>query len=145
MILLRGLDDRVGREIAERIVSGKPYACRPGEFAYIVEMLLRDFARALLVFVWQDEIGRHVIFVAVEFVSGCDMESGDPRASRLGKRDGLQTKDWAQEIQAFSNIGDEVKLVKTSSGPGLLTTKKDVVGCLRNHDILAAIYKANLA
>ena len=49
----------------------------------------RDFARALLVFVWQDEIGRHVIFVAVELISRRDVESGNARASRLCKRDGL--------------------------------------------------------
>lgn len=62
-----------------------------------------------------------------------------------GKRDGIVTSNWAELIKLFQNIGEEVKVVKTSSGPGLRTTKKDVQAFLKHHEVLAAIYKANLA
>jgi CRP-like cAMP-binding protein len=62
-----------------------------------------------------------------------------------GKRDGVNTTAWAKEIEAFAKAGEEVKLTKTSTGPGLRSTKKDVGTALRNHEAIAALYKANLA
>lgn len=62
-----------------------------------------------------------------------------------GKRDGATTTDWKELIKLFTNIGEEVKLVKTSTGPGLRTTKKDVQSFLKYHEVIAAMYKANLA
>lgn len=61
-----------------------------------------------------------------------------------GKRDGRTTTTWATEIKAFLAF-EEVKLVKTSSGVGLRTTKKDVQVFLKNHEIISSLYKANLA
>ena len=61
-----------------------------------------------------------------------------------GKRDGYNTTTWATEIKAFQPL-EEVKMVKTSSGVGLRTTKKDVQIFLKHHEIIAAMYKANLA
>jgi hypothetical protein len=62
-----------------------------------------------------------------------------------GKRDGLNTSDWEKTIRLLATAGDEVKVVKASGGHGLRTTKKDVSGYVRNHELLAALYKANLA
>lgn len=62
-----------------------------------------------------------------------------------GKRDGFQTSTWEKDIAQLQNAGEEVKMVKTSSGPGLKTTKKDVSQFVKHHELLAALYKANLA
>ncbi len=62
-----------------------------------------------------------------------------------GKRDGLNTASWEKAIPLLATAGEEVKVVKASGGPGLRTSKKDVVLYVRNHELLTAIYKANLA
>lgn len=61
-----------------------------------------------------------------------------------GKRDGHNTSTWATDIKCFATL-EEVKTVKTSSGPGLRTTKKDVGVFLKHHEIIASLYKGNLA
>lgn len=62
-----------------------------------------------------------------------------------GKRDGLNTGNWEKELTSLNTAGDEVKVVKTSTGLGLRTSKKDVSQFIRHHELLAALYKANLA
>lgn len=63
-----------------------------------------------------------------------------------GKRDGMNTSAWEQEIKQFEKIGsDEVRLVKTSGGIGLRTSKKDILGFVRYHIVLAALFRSNLA
>lgn len=64
---------------------------------------------------------------------------------KQGQKDGFNVNNWDAEVTSFQNAGEEVRVVKTSSGPGLRTTKKDVGGYLKSHELLAAIYKANLA
>ena len=61
-----------------------------------------------------------------------------------GKRDGMNTEGWDKEVATLATAGEEVKVVKTSSGPGLKTSKKDVSQYVRHHELLAAFYKANL-
>jgi CRP-like cAMP-binding protein len=68
-----------------------------------------------------------------------------PDLIKEGKRDGYNVEKWDRDIQLLQNGGEEVKLVKTSSGPGLRTCKKDIPGYLKSHETLAAIYKSNLA
>lgn len=79
---------------------------------------------------------------------GCPYDSLTASLADLlkeGKRQGFNTESWEKDILAMQNGGDEVKLVKTSAGPGLRTSKKDVSGYVRSHEVLAALYKANLS
>lgn len=62
-----------------------------------------------------------------------------------GKRLGLPTGKWEAAIQTLQHAGEEVKLVKTSSGPGIRTTKKDSPVALRHHEVLAALFRSGLA
>ncbi len=63
-----------------------------------------------------------------------------------GKRDGLNTSSWEQEIKALEKTGSEdVKIVKTSTGLGLRTNKKDIPGFVRYHSTMASLFKSNLA
>lgn len=62
-----------------------------------------------------------------------------------GARDGLPTAEWSSSLDLLKSAGDEVKIVKSSGGPGLKTNKKDVSNFTRLHEILAALFKANLA
>lgn len=61
-----------------------------------------------------------------------------------GKRAGVSTNTWEQALAVFQNAGEEVRLVKTSGGPGLKTTKKDCPTALRHHEVLAAFFKSGL-
>ena len=61
-----------------------------------------------------------------------------------GKRAGWQTQNWQVSINTFKTAGEEVRLVKTSGGPGLRTTKKDCGAVLRHHEVLAAFFKSGL-
>lgn len=64
---------------------------------------------------------------------------------KQGQKDGFQVGSWEKEIACFEKGSEEVRWVKTSGGPGLRTTKKDIPGFVKNHELLAALYKANLA
>ncbi len=63
---------------------------------------------------------------------------------KIGKRLEYNTADWEASLPAFKKAGDEVKLVKTSGGIGLKTTKKGVAPFIRNHTAIAAFHKSNL-
>jgi hypothetical protein len=58
-------------------------------------------------------------------------------------KSGVSSETWEQDIAVFGHCGEEVKLVKTSAGPGLKTTKKDCATALNNHEILIALVQAN--
>jgi len=62
-----------------------------------------------------------------------------------GKKGGMNTASWEKALDLLANAGEEVRVVKTSGGQGLRTTKKDVSAFVRSHEALAAMYKANLA
>ncbi len=63
-----------------------------------------------------------------------------------GKRDGLNTASWEQEIKLLDKTGSEdVKVVKTSSGLGLRTNKKDITNFVRYHSAIALLFKSNLS
>jgi hypothetical protein len=64
---------------------------------------------------------------------------------KQGQKDGFNVANWDKELARFEKGSEEVRLVKTSSGPGLRTTKKDIPQFVKNHELLAALYKANLA
>jgi hypothetical protein len=61
------------------------------------------------------------------------------------KRDGVATSTWEKDIHLLAKGGEEVKVVKTSGGPGLRAAKKDVTQFVRSHEVLASLYKANLS
>jgi CRP-like cAMP-binding protein len=63
-----------------------------------------------------------------------------------GKREGLNTASWEQDIKLLQNIGsEEVRMVKTSNGIGLRTNKKEISGFVRYHQAIARMFKSNLA
>lgn len=64
---------------------------------------------------------------------------------KQGQKDGFNITNWEKELARFEKGSEEVRMVKTSGGPGLRTTKKDIPGFVKNHELLAALYKANLA
>ncbi len=64
---------------------------------------------------------------------------------KQGQRDGFNIANWEKEISGFEKGSEEVRAVKTSGGPGLRTTKKDIPQYVKNHELLAALFKANLA
>jgi len=61
-----------------------------------------------------------------------------------GKRIGKVTTTWDKDILSLQNAGEEVKLVKTSTGIGLKGAKKDIAHYARHCELLAELYKANL-
>jgi len=68
-----------------------------------------------------------------------------PDLIKEGKRGGMTVILWDKEIDSLQNAGEEVRVVKTSSGQGLRTSKKEVAAFVRNHELIAALYKANLS
>jgi len=61
-----------------------------------------------------------------------------------GKRIGKVTTTWDKDILTLQNAGEEVKLVKTSTGIGLKGAKKDISPYARHCELLAELYRANL-
>ena len=53
---------------------------------------------------------------------------------------GFNIANWEKEVARFEKGSEEVRAVKTSGGPGLRTTKKDIPGYLKNHELLAALF-----
>ena len=45
---------------------------------------------------------------------------------KQGQKDGFNIANWEKEISGFEKGSEEVRAVKTSGGPGLRTTKKDI-------------------
>ena len=68
-----------------------------------------------------------------------------PELLKEGKKQGYPTTTWEEVIKVFQTTGEEVRLVKTSSGPGLKTSKKDCATALKHHEVLAALFKSGLA
>jgi len=64
--------------------------------------------------------------------------------AKEGKRAGKVTTNWEKEITSLQKVGEEVKLVKTSTGVGLKASKKDIAHFARHCELLAELYKANL-
>jgi CRP/FNR family cyclic AMP-dependent transcriptional regulator len=64
---------------------------------------------------------------------------------RQAKQDGIIPVGWNEVIATLQNAGEEVRPVKTSSGIGLRTSKKDIAQYVRHHQILAALNKATLS
>ena len=63
---------------------------------------------------------------------------------REGKRQGVITATWKDALPHFKTGGEGVKLVKTSGGIGLKTSKKEIASYTKYHKCIAALYKANL-
>ncbi len=62
-----------------------------------------------------------------------------------GKSDGMNTQSWDKDILALQKIGEDVKVVKTSSGLGLRSAKKEVNQAVRNAEVMNAVFKAGIA
>lgn len=56
----------------------------------------------------------------------------------------VESGTWGEDIKVFGNLGDDIKLVKASSGPGLKTTKKDCALTVKHHELMVAFGDANL-
>ena len=68
-----------------------------------------------------------------------------PDIEKEAARDGLDTTEWQACLPLLKSDRDDLKLVKAANGVGFKTSKKDIAQLLRLHEILAALYKANLS
>jgi hypothetical protein len=57
---------------------------------------------------------------------------------------GVDSALWGEDIKIFASLGDDIKLVKSSSGPGLRTNKKDCSATVKNHELMLAFAEAKL-
>lgn len=64
---------------------------------------------------------------------------------RQAKQDGIIPVGWQDLVASLQHAGEEVRPVKTSTGLGLRAHKKDIAAYVKHHEILAALYKANLS
>lgn len=62
-----------------------------------------------------------------------------------GKKDGLDTSKWKETIPCFKASGESLQLVKTSNGNlGFRVNKKTLPEFIKNHAVLANIYRTNI-
>ena len=64
---------------------------------------------------------------------------------RQAKQEGIVPVGWKDIVATLQTAGEEVRPVKTSTGVGLRTSKKDISGYVKHHEILAALCKATLS
>mgnify|MGYP006275016923 CR=1 FL=1 len=58
-----------------------------------------------------------------------------------GKRGGLTTDNWSNDIATLTKAGESVKVVKTSNGLGLRAKKADLTFFVQCCNVLAALFK----
>jgi hypothetical protein len=98
------------------------------------EPFLRDSQLAMVKVL--DEIVQSSPYDAVT-VSLADLQ-------KQARREAISCETWGEDIKIFANAGDEIRIVKVSSGVGLRTTKKDCSAALKHHEIMVALAKAHL-
>ncbi len=63
---------------------------------------------------------------------------------KQAQKQGIDCATWGEDIKIFGSLGDDIKLVKSSSGPGLRTNKKDCGATVKNHELMLAFADAKL-
>ncbi len=62
-----------------------------------------------------------------------------------GKKDGMNTQTWDKDMQTLVKVGEDIKVVKTSSGLGLRGTKKEVSQAIRAIEFMNGAFKAGIS